>query len=167
MRSIRLWMWCRRFFEKRRRVRAVSIHVLPSEDHARWHFLEENATWSLRFCKEQNRNRCSRASRVLASQQVSRAFRVLADLFAGWLRISSVKDCYVADGFVDALESFGGYFDADCSHVVRDLLGARRANDCGSYFGPAQNPGKGHLRHRQAEVGGYGLELLDRRKQIV
>src|ERR1019366_544108 len=43
--------------------RAVSIHVLPSEDHARWHFLEENATWSLRFCKEQNRNRCSRRAR--------------------------------------------------------------------------------------------------------
>src|SRR5665213_629143 len=63
MRSIRLWMWCRRFFEKGQRVRAVSIHVLPSEDHARWHFLEENATWSLRFCKEQNRNRCSRRAR--------------------------------------------------------------------------------------------------------
>ena len=43
-----------------RSTRAVSIHVLPSEDHAKWHFLEENATWSLRFCKEQNRNRCSR-----------------------------------------------------------------------------------------------------------
>src|ERR1017187_4818394 len=63
MRSIRLWMWCRRFFEKRRRVRAVSIHLLPSEDHAMWHFLEENATWSLRFCKEQNRNRCSASVR--------------------------------------------------------------------------------------------------------
>jgi hypothetical protein len=29
--------------------RAVSIHVSPSEDHAMWHFLEENATWRLRF----------------------------------------------------------------------------------------------------------------------
>src|ERR1017187_9149917 len=57
MRSIRLWMWCRRFFEKVQRVRAVSIHVLPSEDHARWHFLEENATLRLCFCKVSHR-RC-------------------------------------------------------------------------------------------------------------
>src|ERR1017187_957522 len=129
MRSIGLWMWCRRFFEKVQRV--------------------------------------SRASRVLASQQVSRAFRALADLFAGRLRISSVKDCYVADGFLDALERFGGYFDADCSHVVCNLLRARRADDCGSDFGPAKNPGKRHLRHGQAEVGRYGLELLDCRKKKV
>jgi hypothetical protein len=40
-------------------IRAVSIHVLPFEDHARWHFLEKNATWRSRFCREQNRNRCS------------------------------------------------------------------------------------------------------------
>ena len=39
--------------------RAVSIHVLPFEDGARWHFLEENVTWRRGFCKEQNRNRCS------------------------------------------------------------------------------------------------------------
>ena len=53
--------------------RAVSIQVLRFENHARWHFLpprrprpvagvEENATWLLRLCKEQNRNRCSPAS---------------------------------------------------------------------------------------------------------
>jgi hypothetical protein len=41
------------------RIRAVSIQVLPFEVHARWHFFEKNATWHPRFCKEQNRNRCS------------------------------------------------------------------------------------------------------------
>ena len=48
-----------------RRTSAVSIQVLPSEDHARGHFLGKNATWCLRFCKEQNRNRCSAVFRLL------------------------------------------------------------------------------------------------------
>jgi hypothetical protein len=44
---------------KRGAVRAVSIHMLTSENCARWHFLEKNATWTRGFCKEQNRNRCN------------------------------------------------------------------------------------------------------------
>ena len=40
-------------------IRAVSIHLLTSEDRARWHFLEENATQHSGFCKEKNRNRCN------------------------------------------------------------------------------------------------------------
>jgi hypothetical protein len=39
--------------------RAVSIHMLSSEDRARCHFLEENGTSPRGFCKEQNRNRCN------------------------------------------------------------------------------------------------------------
>ena len=46
--------------------RAVSIQVLSFEGHARWHFLEKNAIWRIRFCKEQNRNRCSRKSKNVA-----------------------------------------------------------------------------------------------------
>src|SRR5208283_1895593 len=65
-------------------MRAVSIHVLPSGDHARWHFLEKNATWRLRFCKEQNRNRCSLHSNIDVLQGV-------ADVFSSQ-STSNVKD---------------------------------------------------------------------------
>jgi hypothetical protein len=43
-------------------LRAVSIHVFPSEVHARRYFLGKNATWFRGFGKEQNRNRCSRTA---------------------------------------------------------------------------------------------------------
>src|SRR5487761_2627392 len=36
---------------------AVSIYVSTPEDHARRHFLEEDATWRLHVCDELNRNR--------------------------------------------------------------------------------------------------------------
>ena len=57
--------------------RAVSIQVLPFEVHARWHFLEKNATWRPRFCKEQNRNRCSRRNRDRVSHQEFHACAIL------------------------------------------------------------------------------------------
>jgi phosphoribosylformylglycinamidine cyclo-ligase len=44
--------------------RAVSIHILPFEDCARWHFLEKNAIWPQAFCIEQNRNRCSAVQQI-------------------------------------------------------------------------------------------------------
>ena len=43
--------------------RSISIQVLPFEDHARWHFLEESAIWRSTFCREQNRNGYSAKAR--------------------------------------------------------------------------------------------------------
>ncbi len=39
--------------------------MLPSQDHARWHFLKENATLLRRFFREQNRNRYNAVVAVL------------------------------------------------------------------------------------------------------
>ena len=71
------------------------------------------------------------------------------------------------DHLVDAVQGFRGECDADGAHVVGDLLGAGHADDGGCNFRPAQDPGQGHLRHGEAEVGGDGLELCDGLEKIV
>ena len=53
------------------------------------------------------------------------------------------------------------------AHIVCNLLRPRRTDDRRSHLGSAQNPGQRHLRHRQAEVGRNGFELLDGRQQKV
>jgi hypothetical protein len=105
--------------------RAVSIHMLTSEERARRHFLEENATWPRGFYKEQNRNRCSRRNLLKA------AAILLVDQWAGmnraaFARASSVsigrKVIVVACGGIRREDSFSEMGFHNIPHLHHELL---------------------------------------------